>query len=75
MTDIDRDRAKKSDIQDETHFVLLAIGMPLLMVGLIMPCLMILLDAKDYQGVEDNIYPVDDFTIAKLEKARNSLCK
>ena len=75
VTDIDRDRLEKSDIQDETHFVLLAIGMPLLMVGLIMPCLMILLDAKDYQGVEDNIYPVDDYTIAKLEKARNALCK
>ena len=36
---------------------------------------MVYLDAQDYQGVEDHIYPVDDFTIAKLERARNYLCK
>jgi len=36
---------------------------------------MIFLDAKDYQNVEDNIYPVDDETISKLEVARHALCK
>jgi len=36
---------------------------------------MIYLDARDYQQVEDSIFPVDDLTIAKLEKARNHLCK
>jgi len=54
---------------------LLAIGIPLLLVGVMLPCIMLYLDARDYQLVEDNIYPVDDLTIAKLEKARNMLCK
>ena len=36
---------------------------------------MIYKDGHDYQQVEDNMYPVDDDLIARLEFARGYLCK
>ena len=75
VTDTNLARKQPKDIQDETHFVLGLIFIPLVLVGLVFPCIMVYLDAQDYQGVEDHIYPVDDLTIAKLERARNYLCK
>ena len=52
-----------------------AILLPLALIGLIFPCMMILLDSRDYQNIEDNVYPVDDLTIAQLERVTNRLCK
>ena len=73
------DRTRKEDIppeyQNMTHTVLLAIAVPMFMIGLILPMIMIYLDAQDYQKVEDHFYPVDDLMVAKLQYARNHLCK
>ena len=75
LTDLTRERIIPRVFQNETHSILYAIQIPLILIGIIFPCLMIFMDAKDYQNVEDNVYPVDDLTIAKLERARNKLCK
>ena len=61
--------------QNTTHESLLIIQLFLIVFGILMPCVMIVLDSTDYQNVEDNVYPVDDLTIAQLELARNALCK
>lgn len=52
--------------QDINHLEILAIAIPLIFIGLVFPCVMVFLDAYDYQKVEDNFYAVDDLTIAKL---------
>ena len=75
MTDLTRERIVPRVYQNETHAILYAIQIPLILIGLTCPCLMIFLDSRDYQNVEDNVYPVDDLTIAKLERARDKLCK
>ena len=75
MNDLDRERFNPYIPQDTTHTILLVIQLFLIIFGVLMPCLMIFLDAKDYQNVEDNVYPVDDLTIAQLELARNALCR
>jgi len=75
MTDLERERDNPRVYQNVQHTILYAIQVPLILFGLVFPCIMIFLDAKDYQNVEDNVYPVDDLTIAKLEHARNKLCK
>ena len=53
----------------------MAIVIPLVLIGIVLPCFMIYKDGHDYQQVEDNMYPVDDDLIARLEFARGYLCK
>jgi len=59
-----RTRIYPSEMQYLTHDIMNAILLPLILIGLIFPCMMIMLDARDYQNIEDNVYPVDDLTIA-----------
>ena len=66
ITDISREENKPPVYQNETHSILLAVLIPLIFIGLVLPIIMIYLDSQDYQYVEDNFYPVDDLMIAKL---------
>ena len=75
LTDLTRTRVYPKNEQWVDHTIMMAILMPLTLIGLIFPCMMILLDSRDYQSVEDNVYPVDDLTIAQLERVTNRLCK
>lgn len=76
ITDLDLAlNAKQAVNSEKTRGVLYAVLIPLGLIGLFMPIIMIILDQRDYQRIEDNIYPVDDYTIAKLERARDYLCK
>ena len=58
---------------DTTHTVILAITVPLILIGLLVPCLMVALDSADYQRVEDNLYKVPESTAKALQQARNYL--
>ena len=75
ITDRNRDIVIPKTYQDTTHSILLAITIPLFLIGFIGPCVMIGLDAHDYQQVEDNIYVVSERMALTLQKARNKLCK
>ena len=52
----------------------LAIVVPMIAVGIVVPLIMVYCDAKDYKKIEDNFYGVDDLTYAKLERALDYLC-
>ena len=75
MTDMSRNQVIEVFYLDVDNKMLNVISGILIFIGVILPGVMVCLDARDYQAVEDNVYPVDDYTIAKLERARNKLCK
>lgn len=76
ITDIERDLEKPREKLEMTHSnILFAISIPLILLGSVMPILMVYLDSADYQKVEDNFFNVDDLIVAKLQYARNYLCR
>ena len=59
--------------QDTTHYILLAVIIPLILIGFFMPILMVYLDASDYNKVEDNYYKVSEEMVGKLLEKRKEV--
>jgi len=49
VTDQGRVLVEKEIEQDVVHIEILAIGIPLILIGIVFPCIMVFLDAHDYQ--------------------------
>lgn len=75
ITDLEKAFKQDSIYQYETHSNLHAITITLAFLGVTMPLLMVFLDKRDYQKVEDNYYDVNNFIIFNLQYSRQYLCK
>jgi len=57
----------KAEKQDSAStYILLAIVLPLVLIGILMPCLLAKLDGIDYKKLEENAFNVDALTSAKF---------
>ena len=60
-----------------SSYILLLIVVPLLFIGLIMPCIAIKLDNSDYKNIEDDVYKLPNnlsYIYEKFMLARGSSC-
>ena len=73
ITDRGKVEFKPKVYQNTTHSVLLLITIPLIIMGVVGPCVMVALDHNDYAKVEDNVYKVTGRVAKILQKVRNKL--
>lgn len=73
ITDRNLKEIKEIEPQNTTHNIILLVTIPLLIIGLVGPCIMVALDQHDYSQVEDNVYEVTRRTALTLQQVRHKL--
>lgn len=73
ITDRDLIENKDTEYQITTHNIILLVTIPLMIIGMVGPCIMVALDHHDYSLVTDNVYEVTRRTALTLRILRNKL--